>query len=346
MAYRDGGGNSPLVRECGDAPHVTRLVNGVEITRDTRFSSWSSPEKFCAHLKTINPRDIWYGEGNAWGRIDTDFCGVENIEEAFDLCYNGWKEGGETIEKTRSYIHALNPTLPKPIKYAIAGSTPNVPRAVAGNILNMRAPEETKASKRKIITILYNMCENWCVDKNSITNKAAAMAALIDVIEEKGFSCEVICVSKTTGGMHDYLSIMVKESHHAVDTNRLAFCLGHAAMFRVLCFADWESDPFCKPLGRGLGCATSTKPSHALTEKHIYTITSANGKSSKFKDMDTAAKEGVQALIEELQQQGCPAFKKGHVDDLDKCKEDEELHPDDEDFYDDYDDYDDFDDFD
>ncbi len=337
MADRDGGEQSPPVRECGDAPHVTRITRPNEIVKNTRLSSWSSPEKFASHLESIDPKNNWYGSGDVWQDANEHFSGVSTIAEALDMCRNGWKDGGETIERTRSYIHALNPTLPKPIRYAIAGSTPNVPRAVAGNILNMRAPEEGKSSKRKIITILYNVCQSCMVPKEVITNKAAVTAALIDVIEEQGFSCEVIVVSMTKAGqLHDYLSIMVKESHHPVDTNRLAFCLGHSAMFRVLCFADWQSDPYCSPLGPGLGYASSTHPSKELTDRFIYTLASNRHNSDKFKDIDTAAKEGVQCLIEELQEQGCPAFpKKGHADDLD---EDEELHPDDdEDYYDDFD---------
>lgn len=334
MATEDGGGNSPPVFEVGDAPNITRLLIGSADERDKgrkqRYSSWSSPEALTKHLKGINPSNIWYGSGHVWDSINKEFSGVDSLQEAFDMCRNGWKEGGETIERTRSYIHALNPTLPKPIKYAIAGSTPNVPRAVAGNILNMRAPETAKSSRRKTITILYNVCESWIVSKEAICNKAAATAALIDVIESQGFSCEVLCTAKSVGynKMTDVLTVTVKESHHPVDTNRLAFSLGHSAMFRGIIFADWQSDPLCKDLGRGLGSVGSVQASKELNEKNIYVIESSNGVGDRFKDEDTTAKEGIQFLIQELQQQGCPAFpKKDHKDDLDKNQEDEEDLP-------------------
>lgn len=331
MADNDGGGNSPPVFEVGDAPNVTRLVmNGAteqDTARKRRYSSWSSPEALVKHLKGVNSNNIWYGAGNVWQSMDSNFSGVNNLQEAFDMCRNGWKEGGETIERTRSYIHALNPTIPKPIRYAIAGSTPNVPRAVAGNILNMRAPDITKSSRRKTITILYNVCESWTVSKDAISNKAAAMAALIDVIESQGFSCEVFCVSKSRGysKMSDFLTVTVKESHHAVDTNRLAFCLGHSAMFRGIMFADWQSDPLCRDLGRGLGTVCCVQPTKELNEDNIFVIESNNGTGNNFKDADTTAKDGIKSLIEELQTQGCPAFpKKDHKDDLDKNQEDED----------------------
>src|ERR1700735_431602 len=186
---QDTGGNSPVVRENGDAPNLTRLLSVETKKPKIRYSSWSSPEAFSNYVSSIDPSGNWYAN-DVWKDASEYFSGVSSIHEALDLCRNGWKAGGETIEKTRGYIAALNPTRFQPVQYAIAGTTPNVPRAIAGNILNMRAPSLDKSSRRKTITIVYNMCENGGVDKEMITNKAAVMAALIDEIERKGFSCE------------------------------------------------------------------------------------------------------------------------------------------------------------
>jgi hypothetical protein len=331
----DNGGASPLVREIGDAPNITRLIDHEVKKNKIRFSSWSSPEKFANHIQKIEMKDVWY-DNHVWEDANEHFSGVSSIEEALDLCRNGWKEGGETIERTRGYIRALNPTRLLPVKYAIAGSTPNVPRAIAGNILNMRAPDMDKTSRRKTITIVYNMCEPGYVDKETITNKAAVMAALIDEIEAKGFSCEVISTAYTTSfKMEDLTSICVKESHHPVDINRLAFSLGHSAMFRVLFFANWEGDRFCQDLGWGLGSAVSTKPTKEQNEKNIFTIQSRQG--LKFFDtMENSATKGLEFIVSELQRQGCSAFeKKDHEDDLEKNEDDDpetEWDDEDEDF--------------
>lgn len=337
MAEDNGGGNSPEVREIGDAPNITRLL-GHEPTKKTYYSSWSSPESFSRHISKMKGSDSWYKHSNVWQDANEDFSGVSSISQALDLCRNGWKEGGETIEKTRGYIRALNPLVNKPIRYAIAGSTPNVPRAIAGNILNMRAPSMDKSSRRKTITIKYNMCEAGFTPKGNIVNKASVMAALIDEIEAKGFSCEVIAIAYTGNSRMDALtSVCVKPSHQPVDINRMAFSLGHSAMFRVLFFADWQMEHFCAQLGCGLGMIQSTKPSQEENDKGIYTISSGGGCMRYFKDLETASTEGLKFLVDELQTQGCPAFpKKDHKDDLDKNEEVPSIEDDDD--YDDYDD--------
>lgn len=332
---KDNGGESPQVREIGDAPNITRILGHEAYKDKTYYSSWSSPEAFARHIQDMDGDKSWYAShGSVWKEANESFSGVSSIAEALDLCRNGWKEGGETIEKTRGYIRALNPLVNKPIKYAIAGSTPNVPRAIAGNILNMKAPDKDKSSRRKVITIKYNMCESGWTNKDNIVNKAAVMAALIDEIESKGFSCEVIATAFTGPGSMDALtSVCVKPSHHAVDINRLAFSLGHSAMFRVLFFADWEGDNYCSSLGWGLGHARSTQPTKDENERDIYTIQSNVG-MTKFENIETSATKGLNSLVKELQLQGCPAFPKMTEDQIRKDHEDDLVEEDDEDEYD------------
>jgi len=319
--------DSHTVKEVGDAPNITRLLDE-KINCKTFLSSWSSPEKFAAHVQDGSEADCWYN-GSVYRDGDADFSGVSTVAEAVDLCFNGWAEGGALIEKTRGYVRALNPLSPKMVKYGVAGTTPNVPRAIAGNILNMRLPDRVVSKKKKTITLVYNMCESGGQSKDAISNKAAVTAALIDEIEAKGFSCEVIACAMTSNynSFKALTSVCVKESHQPVDVNRLAFSLGHSAMFRVMFFADWQKDDFCEPLGYGLGCVDSTRPSKELNEKQIYTITSGWRKNkipiNLFSDLDKSATEGLNAIVSELQRQGCPAFpKKDHEDDLEQSEED------------------------
>lgn len=325
---KDNGGESPQVREVGDAPQITRTLD-IPIERKTFISSWSSPEKMAAHLGTIKSDDCWYSN-NVWSSVDKSFAGVDSIHEAIDLAHHGWKEGGEIIERTRGYIQALNPLSPKMVRYGIAGTTPNVPRAIAGNIFNMRKPDLTRNQKRRTITIVYNMCEAWYAQADAVSNKAAVVAALIDEIEAKGFACEVIsCATTGSARVKAITSVCVKESHQPVDINRLAFGLGHAAMFRCFMFGTWQSDSDAEELGWGLGTVSTTLPTKEQNESNIFTITSGHFnnriKIDLFDTMESAAKEGLNIIVSELQRQGCPAFeKKDHEDGLDEETEVEE----------------------
>lgn len=321
------------VIEVGDAPNITRLIEFEEQKATTFRSSWSSPEKFAKHILDGNEKDCWYN-GNVYKDTSPSFSGVNSVAEAVDMCYNGWTEGGALIEKTRGYIQALNPLSPKMVKYGIAGSTPNVPRAIAGNILNMRMPEKRASTKRKTITIVYNMCESGWTEKDNISNKAAVTAALIDEIEAKGFSCEVIAMA-TTQRYNDFRAatcVCVKESHHPVDINRLAFSLGHVAMFRVMFFADWQKDDRCKDLGYGLGTVSTSKAGPEANAAQVYTIESGhegNIPIRLFKDIEMAAKEGLNKIVWALQKQGCPAFPplKENEDGVEPDEEDEDEEP-------------------
>jgi hypothetical protein len=320
---KDNGGESPQVREVGDAPQVTRVID-IPLADKTLISSWSSPEKLATYLSTVKAGDCWKTD-NVFKNVTKDFAGVDSIAEAIDLAHHGWKEGGEIIERTRGYIKALNPLSPRMVKYGIAGTTPNVPRAIAGDLLNMRQPDLTRSQRRRTITIVYNTCETWMANADSISNKAAVTAALIDEIEAKGFACEVIATAVT--GYHPRIkaitSVCVKESHQPVDINRLAFGLGHAAMFRAFMFGTWESEKFAEGLGYGLGIVSTTLPTKEQNEANVFTITSGHYnnrvKIELFNTVEGAAKEGLNKIVSELQRQGCPAFeKKDHEDDLDE----------------------------
>lgn len=352
MAEDNGGGNSPPVVELGDAPDLTRTVRVKSDVKDdslhpsyplkkTIIASWSSLEVFAKQFKGDNGSG-WWARRNVRNSWSADFNGCDSFDEALDMAVHGWEEGGVACDKARGYIQALNPLSPKLVRYGIAGTTPNVPRAIAGNLLNMRQPKPTASMKKKTITIIYNMCENGGTDATMITNKAAVTAALIDEIEAKGFAVEVIASVVTNG--HDYRSgsrgtirayefVRVKESHHPVDINRLAFGLGHAAMFRGLFFADMQRNDEFKEIGEGLGGAASMQALKEHNEEQIYTISSAGQPISAgwFKDMDMSATTGLNAIVRELRLQGCPAFpvmtEKEREDALAKPEEDHSSYP-------------------
>ena len=295
----------------------------------TFHSTWASPEAFARHIEDHSASDCWERD-NAYQSGNASFCGTETMQEAVNLAKNGWKEGAEKIEKLRSHIQSLYPKTPKYTRYGVAGTTPNVARAVAGNLFNMRLPEEGLSKKKPVITLVCNMFANWSVDKDAISNRAAAVAAIVDQIETEGFACEVISTALTSAnyrgerGFSAATSIIIKQSHQPVDLMRMAFGLGHAAMFRRLIFADWQLEKSCEAgLGSGLGsaCGSYSKEDLAkMAEKSLYFVPSAEDCSKFFKDDDASATEGIKFLMNALRKQGCPAFKKMTEDEKDKVE--------------------------
>lgn len=300
----------------GNAAEIADMLPGFHVQ-----SAWSSPEAFSRYIGGRNPNDAWH---NSYSENGSDFYGTKTLAEAIQLSQSGWKEGADKAARISALISARVPRSPKYIKYGIAGSTPNIPRAVAGNLFNMRTLDLAKSRRRPVLTLISNMAVNCGVNTESISNHAAVVAALVDQIEEAGFACEVLATATTSSGyggagLRVATTVLVKQSTHAVDLKRLSFSLGHAAFYRRLIFGDWGLNKECQELGRGLGSACPLDI-NVLNEKGIYVIPCSTDKL--FEKEDDAMTKGLDYLILNLKVQMCPAFAKQKYskDELDKMR--------------------------
>lgn len=290
----------------GDALYLERYVPGTH-----HASCWESPESFAKYIESLNRSSAWHDSG--WEHGD-DFSGSKNMEDTINQCRYGWPEGAAAADKIRSRVLAENPIRKEPVKYGIAGSFPNVPRAIAGDPMNMRVMDAIKTKKKPVITLVSNMSCPWYIGAESISNRAASVAAVIDQIESAGYCCEVVAVATTCSGWGtdkgfiSTVSVLVKPSHQPVDIGRLAFGLGNSGMFRRMVFADWGSEQTCRKLGNGLGHVYDLQPNEDFKEKNIYFLPQLKDKDM-FKTPEKCATEGVAYLLDALTEQGCPPFK-------------------------------------
>lgn len=296
----------------GNAPNLEYLIPGMDY-----LSAWESPESFARHIQSMDKDKAW--AHSAWEK-GKYFSGTEDMKEALDLSLHGWKDGVAKMEKVREIVLQANPPINKPIKFGVAGAYPDVPRAIAGNPLNMRCDDLTTSRRRPVITLISDMSANGNVSGEAITNRAAVVAAIVDQIEEAGYACEVISIATTEGRSHGFFSsggtegfkgcvaVTIKNSTQPVDINKLSFNLGHAGFFRRMVFADIQYEPINKKgLGDGLG-STLELDSKELAEKGYYMVPSCQGISDLFKDEERASTLGYQHLVNTLKNLGCPAF--------------------------------------
>lgn len=288
----------------GNAPELDFVFPDFDYT-----SQWNTPEAFARHVTAMDPKKAWHN--TPWTEKGS-FYGV-SMDDALNLANNGWKEGAEQVHRMRNRVLAASPILVKPKKFGLVGAVPIVARAVAGNPLNMLELGSTKSRRRPVITLISDMGVNCNVEANSITNRAAVVAAIIDHIEAAGYACEVISTANTTGWeggkFYSGVGMTVKESVHPVDTKRLAFSLGHASMFRRLIFADWSyNNVNKKPLGQHLGSCFQSKVGSEANAQNVYLLPSVINCSAKFANEKIAETEGLEHIINELKRQGCPAF--------------------------------------
>jgi len=287
----------------GDAADITHMLPKFDW-----HSAWSSPEKFGAHVEKLKP--AWEDAG--WTESER-FTKTKNMEEAIKLSKDAWPEGRRMVAGMRDKVLSRWPLRKKPIKYGVVGSVPCVPRAVAGDPNNMMDYGSAHSRKRPVITLVSDMCASYNISAETICNRSAVIAAIVDQIESQGYACEVIamCVSNSNEkrGFRANVSVRLKEAGVPVDTGRLAFGLGHASMFRRFVFAAWGSDRDCK-LGCGLGhvVGLSKEEQKEMAERKFYYVKSLQNCSEKFDTPEKAMTEGLEWQIGELRQLGCPAF--------------------------------------
>jgi len=296
----------------GNAEHLIHLFPPLSSEKYEKYfhSTWNSPESFSEHVKELDGKNAWHD--SAWSKDDDDFYGTKTLSEAIDLALKGWPEGADKAQKVMDQIIALNPIQLKQVKYGIVGAVPNVPKAVSGNPLNMKIPDLTKASKRPIITLLSDIGAHCGVGSNEFLNRAAVVAALVDRIEAAGYCCDIIGFGVSKSGfwgsdnLVSQVSVLAKNSNQPVDLGRLAYCLGHTAMFRRLMFAEWGGDKFNKGLTHSLGSHFEHKK-ELLKEKKIYVLD--NAENGLFSSEKQAISKGLPFFINSLKEQGLDIFK-------------------------------------
>lgn len=294
------------IKTIGDAPALAEHLPALPHTKQS-FALFSSPEAISRYLAGITAADKWANV--AWDSAggDSSWYGTPSMPAAIDLCQNGWKAGTEQVARLRDKINAANPTGPRLIKWDIAGAYPSVPRALAGNPMNMRRMDNAKLRRKPVITLLHQMNGLSHVKAEVFNNKAAAMAAIVDAIESAGFSVELIGVTLSdgsSGGFAHILAVTLKSAGQQVDIGSLAFSLGHAGMFRRFVFGVYCADRFNAPLGHGMG-HTVEFPS---LPNNAYMLPSANNCKAEFDNEQSTIAKGVPFLIKKLSEQGCPAF--------------------------------------
>lgn len=300
------------IKHRGNAKELTEFIPVLH-GKKGYHSTWSTPEAFTNHIKHLERSKAWTDAGWEHG---SDWSGTKDMESAIKLAEDGWKEGIEQVERVRNRTAYKHPVQNRTVRYDLAGTVPNVPRAIAGNVFNMKAPEATKSRRRPVITLVSNMAANCGVSAETISNRSAVVAAIIDQIETAGFACEVIATATTKGsswgGEKNFasaVSVVVKKSDQYADVKRLAFSLGHTAMFRRMVFADWGTDEANKGgLGRSLGSNLEIVPDEDMNFKNIYSLPSPERMEKLFRTEEVASTDGFDFLIKSLKAQKCPAF--------------------------------------
>lgn len=183
-----------------------------------------------------------------------EWSGTDTFKEAMELARNGWPEGLETIYSLTEKIKNFNGVLGSQVKklstyYDFGGDYADVDRYLTGIPEAMgNFDEEIVQGAGKIITIVLNLSASCGVSTQTMELRGATTAALIDVLEYCGRSCEVIITAGISasfggsGGRELEYRCTVKRAGEALDIDRMAYALAHPACFRRLVFSLMEQE--------------------------------------------------------------------------------------------------------
>lgn len=244
------------------------------------------------------PEGAWNEHANPWEPKESVFRGPP-MPDSIRMAQVGWPEGAEEARKLHDGIMATEPQRLRLAQWAMAGSVPSVTRALAGNPMHMRRMVRKETAQRPVITLVCDIGVNWNFPASGMIAHAAAVAASVDFLEDAGFRCEILSVTRSVNremGLEQV--IRLKTADQALNLSVVAYGLGHPAFFRRLLFAQCYCEPDAKPVGEGLGAASKCQPD---PDKGTFTIGAGVDAG-----ISARAPDRFRHIMRELASQGCP----------------------------------------
>ena len=179
---------------------------------------------------------------------DPEWAGSKTYQDAVKVARDGWTKGRKLVHASLSEIlesGAAQEADADCRDYEVAGFLPNVPLACAGELECMYDLGEDDTASQPILRIWVMINVNCNVSAKAMTNRAAAVCALVSELEAAGQSLEVsalfTCRNRETDSKFQYI-INLKRAGEILTIDDIAFGLGHPAMTRRLGFSMMEVD--------------------------------------------------------------------------------------------------------
>jgi hypothetical protein len=175
------------------------------------------------------------------------FRGTATMAEAVHLARYGWPEGRERMAAMRARINSVvaqKAHRPQAV-YSVAGESVDIGRYLSGEPECMVEWQQEEATARgKIIRLALNASTSQAIRKDDLFLRGAAACALVDALENAGFSVEVSlawCSSSINTNNKVQIFTVVKRAGEASEIDKLAFVLAHASTQRRFLFGVLEN---------------------------------------------------------------------------------------------------------
>lgn len=205
------------------------------------------------------PESIVQDESNernaGWHTDDPAWAGTPNMRAALDLATNGWQAGADAAAEVAELLTAEHAKRRRS-QIAMSGGSVDVGRMLAGNPMHMR--KRKPIDGKKIITLFIDGCSSFKVASNILIARAGVVAAICDMLESNGYSCEII-VGNAPHVRHSaeisayQCAVRVKTAGERLNVNDVVFALGHPSYLRRLVIGLVATENNCRSIWHYMG---------------------------------------------------------------------------------------------
>lgn len=309
------------------------LMDRVDRTVTTRFMHSGKPNIYGddqSYLNTVfeqNPR-CYFGFSNlealtryieaipesvqqsrrrsaAWETDMPDWRGTRSMSEAIDTARNGWKSGVEQASEILELLESEHAQRRQRL-HSVAGGRVNVGRLLSGEPKHMQ--RRAKQPGKRIITLYVDCGMLADVRGETAILRSACVAAIVDLLEQKQFSCEIVTAINT----HDHdsrsasqLIVTVKHAGEKLNLNDLVFMLGHPSLQRRFHFALKGSADELHDIWSTMGATEDIIPDARKLKPNEFFIPHATGRLQRSIRGDTLL-ERAQLMLHAILPAGLP----------------------------------------
>ena len=243
--------------------------------RPTAFFGFASFADMCDFVEAT-PEEIkserYDNRNSGWRTGDAEWAGSANMQHALKLARNGWRDGVEKAKRAAEVIEGDHAQARQRV-HGVAGGRVNVGRMLSGSPLHM--VHRPRRDGVKVITLLVDVWMAAAISAENAIIRAACVAAMCDVLENAGYSCEIVAVgSAYQDGCRFQVATNIKQAGDALNLEDVTFALGHPSMLRRLCFALAANEPKLRRFWEGMG---SQEAAFVDTDPGAFYINKLNG---------------------------------------------------------------------
>jgi hypothetical protein len=175
---------------------------------------------------------------------DSTWSGAASNQQAIEILRNGWTHGRQTVDRVagrlESSLQQVAKDLVQEMTYDVAGAYPDMGRFFEGEpecMVQFVPTDDVTVGQVTRILVDCGASQRYSADW--MTERAAAIAALVQVLSMVGKSVEIWVASPVTFSANDKKQdtlVCVHQAGQTVNVDSIAFALGHPAMLRRLIF--------------------------------------------------------------------------------------------------------------